>query len=460
MLKRKVTQKLEAWLGAPKRKALLISGARQTGKTFAVREFAKAHFENYLEVNFLDDEQAASFLSSASNSEELISRLSLLAEKPFSAGRTLVFLDEIQVAKDILTLSKFLIESNRFELIMSGSLLGVELKGIRSFPVGYLHEERLYPLDFEEFCWSQGVPQAILDEIHSCYESKTPVEQTLHERLVRIFRLYLVVGGMPEAVQTYLDTDRDLGAVREIHSDTINLYRKDISQYAPERTLFILSIFDALPSELAKVNKRFVLQSLKKGATYERFQDDFEWLSAAGVVLPACLVSEPKYPLIRTRERRKFKLYSLDVGMLIARYPRTVAMEALQGSKNVNFGAVYENVIAQELAAAGFDLDYYNNNRKGEMDFLIEDAKGKVIPIEVKSGKDYKFHSALNNLLKTKDYGIEYAYVFSEHNVSQGMREDKMVYYLPLYMSMCLASERTQDVAITGPGAINFDDWV
>lgn len=441
MLKRKITQRFEEWLAAPKRKALLVSGARQTGKTFAIREFARTHFKNVIEVNFLENKAAAAFLSEANDANEFVERLSLLSNKPLSQERTLVFLDEIQEAGDAITASKFLVESNRFELAMSGSLLGVELKNVRSFPVGYLHEERMFPLDFEEFCWSQNVPDRFLSQIRQHYEEKTPLPDALHERFVNLHRQYMVVGGMPEAVQSYVDTQRDLAAVRAVHSDIVNLYKQDISKYAGKRSLFIRAIYDALPNELAKVNKRFTLQSIKNGATYENLRDDFEWLDAAGVVLKTCLVKEPKFPLDRTKENRKFKLYSADTGMLVTRYPAQTAMGILQGSRSINFGAVYENVVAQELASAGFSLRYYNNNRKGELDYLIETNSGNVIALEVKSGKDYKRHMALNNVMRTDEYGLRCAYVLSEANVSQTTREGKTLYYLPLYMLMCLGSE-------------------
>lgn len=437
MLERKIMQRFGKWFEQPKRKALLVSGARQVGKTFAIRAFAEARYENVIEVNFLEDQTARQLLAGASDADDFIERLTLFSGTPLGVGRTLVFLDEVQEAGDVVTVSKFLVEADRFDLIMSGSLLGVELEDVRSFPVGYLHEERMYPLDFEEFCWARGVPRRFLSQVRESFRRKEPLEDSVHQRFVQLFRQYIVVGGMPEAVQTYLDSGRDLAAVREVHGDLDNLYKRDISKYAKERSLFIRAIYDAMPSELAKVNKRFMMKSIRQGSTYESLKDDFEWLGAAGVALPACFVSEPKFPLARTREKRKFKLYASDTGMLVSRYPAQVAMGVLEGAKDVNYGAVYENVVAQELASAGFDLCYYNNNRKGEMDFLIETNAGDVVPVEVKSGKDYKRHAALNNMLETKDYGIGYAYVLSEGNVSCGQRSGKPVYYLPQYMTLC-----------------------
>ncbi len=461
VLKRKMAGRLEKWRlsQAEKPKAFLLSGARQTGKTYIVREFAHEHYDNFIEVNFLDDKTASSLLAGAQGSEDLITRLSLLSKQPLTAGRTLVLFDEIQASPDMLTTAKFLVEQDRFDLVLSGSLLGVELKGIRSFPVGYLHEERMYPLDFEEFCWALKVPERVIDEVRAAYREKRPLDDSLHDRLVRLYRLFIVVGGMPEVVQRFLDTGNDLAAVREAQTDIVGQYGADIVRYANGRSVFVEAIYQALPSELAKVNKRFVIGSLKEGATYKRFEDDFEWLTGAGVVLPACLASEPTRPLQRSVERKKFKLYSSDVGLLMARYSNAVAMDVIEGARSVNFGAVYENVVAQELKSAGYELCYYNNNRKGEVDFLIESGSGSVIPIEVKSGKDYKLHTALNNLLGTVDYEISEAFVLSEHNVSRDERIGKPVYYLPLYMTLCLGEERK----IPPTGSLfappSFDDW-
>ena len=461
MLRRKMTDCLERWRRsqAEKPKAFLLSGARQTGKTYIVREFARKHYDNFIEVNFLDDEAASTLLADAQGSEDLVARLSLLSGRPLSAGRTLVFFDEIQASPDMLTMAKFLVEQGRFDLVLSGSLLGVELKGIRSFPVGYLHEERMYPLDFEEFCWALNVPERVIGEIRGAYKEIRPLDDGLHERLVRLYRLFIIVGGMPEAVQKFIDTSNDLAAVREVQSDIVSQYGADIVRYANGRSVFVEAIYQALPSELAKVNKRFMIGSLKEGATYKRFEDDFEWLAAAGLVLPTCLATEPLRPLQRGVERRKFKLYSSDVGLLMVRYSNAVAMDVMEGARSVNFGAVYENVVAQELRSAGYELCYYNNNRKGEVDFLMETSSGEVVPIEVKSGKDYKVHTALNNLLGTEAYGIGRAFVLSEHNVSSEERKGKPVYYLPLYMTLCLSDERG---VLPGSGVFAppaFEDW-
>ena len=458
MLRRKMYDRLLDWKDDLPRKVLLLLGARQTGKTFIVREFARSNYESFVEVNFLEDEENGRFLAGAQSSEELINRLSLIIGHPIMDG-TLIFLDEVQhLGAEVVTLSKFLLDDGRFQLILSGSLLGTALEGITSFPVGYARMLRMYPLDFEEFCWAMGVPHRILETVRECYHRKIALESSLHDRLIRLFRQYIVVGGMPEAVQRFLDHRHDLSQSRAVNADIIEQYRYDIIKYATGRKTQILDIFENIPSQLAKVNKRFTLKSVKRNATFDTLENDFAWLSQAGVALPAHLVNEPKHPLMRTKVTKKFKFYSSDCGMLLAQYPLACSRGIISGDGDGNYGAVYENVVAQQLLCAGFPLLYYNNNRKGEIDFLVETNEGGIIPIEVKSGKDYKLHTALNNLLGTRDYPIDYAYVLSEFNTTQQERHGKPVYYLPLYMALCFEDDKNEESSAFILDEISFDD--
>lgn len=438
MLKRKMLHELEGWKAAGARKALVLLGARQVGKTYIVREFARQSYDSYIEVNFIDDEESGKLLATASSSAELLSRLSLVAGRSIPEG-SLIFFDEVrQLGHDVVTLSKFIVEDGRFDLIFSGSLLGTTLGGVTSFPVGYAQVRRMFPLDFEEFCWASGVPSSIIDELRTAFDARVPVEDSLHDRMVRLFRQYIAVGGMPEAVSTFLEGGLDLGGARQVCLDVVEQYGFDISKYAGERRLYVRSIYSNVPSQLAKENKRFQMASVRAGAKHERMRDDFTWLEDAGVVLPAHAVTEPKYPLQRTKVVEKFKLYSSDCGLLLARYPRGAAMRVVSGEGDANFGAVYENVVAQELTSSGRELWYFHNSRKGEVDFLLQTEDARVIPLEVKSGKDYKLHLALNNLLRTGDWGIDEALVLSERNVSVEQRFGKPIRYLPLYMLLFL----------------------
>ena len=447
MLKRKLFNVLVDWAESKERKAFLLVGARQTGKTFIVRQFAKDFFPQFVEINFLDNRDAAAVLQNARDIDDFVSRLSLLTDKSIDAGKTLLFFDEIQEAPDLITVVKFLVEDGRFPVVISGSMLGTELKGYRSFPVGYVRVERMFPLDFEEFCWSQGVSQTLIDGIRAAYRNRLPLDDALHERLMSLFRYYVAIGGMPEAVQTYLNSSYDMGAVRDTTAQIVEQYRFDVAKYAESRAPHIRSVLDAVPSQLDKENKRFRIDAIKPKAVFDRYENDFAWLIDAGVVLPTYSVTEPKAPLTRTAQRNRFKLYSSDTGLLLSQYTPQITLNVIENATAVNFGAVYENAVAQELACQSSTLFYYHNSRKGEVDFIVERNDGTLLPIEVKSGKDYKLHTALNNLLGTPDFGIEEACVLSMGNMECGQRAGKPVWYLPLYMAFCIAEEANGSLA-------------
>ena len=453
MLKRSAYDQLLDWKSDNHRKALLVDGPRQVGKTYLLEEFGKREYRDLVKIDFLRDEKARERFGSVTSAEKVIELVSLAVGHELVPGETLVFFDEVQKAQNLVTFSKYLVIDGRFDVAMSGSMLGVELGGVKSWPVGYLRTIDMAPLTFEEFCWARGVPISVVEQIQEGYETKKPLDGSIHSLLVDLYRQYLIIGGMPEAVQKSLDARNDLGAVRQVQVDLLALYREDISKYAGKRALQVKAIYDAMPSQLSKENKRFQLKALKDGARLERYANDFAWLVAARSALKVVNVADPRPMLARTEERERFKLYLSDVGMLFACYPAEIAMAALTGSKAVNFGAVYENAVAQELAALRSPLRYYHNSRKGEVDFLIETKKGTVLPVEVKSGKDYKLHTALNNLLGTPEYGIDEAIVLSEANVSQGRREGKPVHYLPLYMAGLVAAEAS--TPLTGIEALD-----
>lgn len=440
-IRRKMLQVLERWNESKAKKAFLLVGARQTGKTYIVREFAREHFAHLAEVNFLEDEKAIRVLSEAQDAEDFVSRLSLICGMPVIPGETLVFLDEIQEAPDLISAVKFLVEDGRHRVVISGSMLGTEMKGFRSFPVGYVQIERMFPLDFEEFCWSQNVPQAIIDDIREAFDARKGLDAGLHERLSGLFRYFVAIGGMPEAVSAYLDSSYDMMAVRAVASQIVEQYRFDIAKYAQGRAPQIRRVFDAVPSQLDKVNKRFRMDALKSGAVYDRYANDFAWLIDAAVVLPTYQVSEPKRPLRRTAQENKFKLYEADTGLLLSQYAPQTMLDVIADAPSVNFGSVYENAVAQALSNENPDLFYFCSSRKGEVDFIAQRNDGALVPIEVKSGKDYKLHTALNNLLGTHDFEIGEACVLSSANVERREREGKPIWYLPLYMAFCIAEQ-------------------
>lgn len=428
MIERKVEQRLERF--RQEDKALLITGARQVGKTFIIREFGKQAYQSFIEINFLEDKTAASLFENARDSRDLLLRLSAIADKPLIPGQTLIFFDEVQECPEIVTAIKFLVEEGSYRYILSGSLLGVDLKDIRSMPVGYMDIVQMYPLDFEEFALANRVSPNVIDALREAFEEKRPVDAVVHERMMALFRLYLIVGGMPAAVMKYLETN-NLRDVIEEQQAIIALYKKDIARYDPEEKLYLEDIFDLIPSELNCKNKRFILKNLNENFKFSRYSNSFLWLKDAGVALPTFCVAEPTVPLRLSKSSNLFKLFLSDVGLLASMYMDHIQVKILNGEKSINFGAVYENAAAQELKAHGFDLYYFNSKKQGELDFLIE-RNGHVLPIEIKSGKDYTKHAALSNVLANEDYDIPEAYVFQNDNVSQ---TGKITYY-PIYMLM------------------------
>ena len=436
MLERKIMRELSAWRDADSSKALLITGARQVGKSYAIREFGKQHYGSFIEINLAEDKAAANTLSSADNVADFLTRLSLRGEAPMSPGNTLVFIDEVQERPDIMTMVKFLVQDGRFDYVFSGSMLGTEFKGVRSYPVGFVTERTMRPLDFEEFCWAIGVDKAILDEIRECCAQERPVDKAVHEVMMRNFRMYLVVGGMPDAVNALLRSGGDLATVRQVHADLNRQYRRDISQYAGSRALQVGDVFDQMPVQLVDGNGRFAVSSIGENARYSRNQKDFVWLDNAGVALKTDCVSEPKSPLKRTAQSPKFKLYQSDTGMLMARYPLPTAQAAYLGDRNSNLGAIYENVVAQELTAQGVPLYYYMAKKRGEIDFIADTNDDGVMPIEVKSGNDYNTHAAINALLANPEYRVDGGVVLSRSNVFRAGG----VLNLPLYAIWCLSS--------------------
>ena len=428
MIERKVEQRLERF--RQEDKALLITGARQVGKTFIIREFGKQAYQSFIEINFLEDKTAASLFENARDSRDLLLRLSAIADKPLIPGQTLIFFDEVQECPEIVTAIKFLVEEGSYRYILSGSLLGVDLKDIRSVPVGYMDIVQMYPLDFEEFALANRVSPNVIDALREAFEEKRPVDAVVHERMMALFRLYLIVGGMPAAVMKYLETNNLRDVIGEQQA-IIALYKKDIARYDPEEKLYLEDIFDLIPSELNCKNKRFILKNLNENFKFSRYSNSFLWLKDAGVALPTFCVAEPTVPLRLSKSSNLFKLFLSDVGLLASMYMDHIQVKILNGEKSINFGAVYENAAAQELKAHGFDLYYFNSKKQGELDFLIE-RNGHVLPIEIKSGKDYTKHAALSNVLANEDYDIPEAYVFLNDNVS---RTGKITYY-PIYMLM------------------------
>lgn len=440
MLERKISRYIEHFYEVNKG-ALLLSGARQVGKTYSVRRFAEKKFKSFIEINFVDNPDAVGIFSNAKNSSDILLRLSAFVNQPLIKGETLIFFDEVQLCPEIVTAIKFLVDDGRYRYIMSGSLLGVELNNLRSVPVGYMEVKEMYPLDLEEFMWAVGVNEDVIDSLKKSWEEKKHVDDFVHKKMMDVFRLYLIVGGMPAAVMSYKENN-NLQDVMASQREIISLYKKDISQYDEKRSLKIKEVFDLIPSELNSKSKRFFIKDINTKARAEMYENEFLWLKNAGVAIPVFNVDEPKLPLKLASSRNLFKLFSNDVGLLACQYSDGIQLKILTGDDAINHGSVYENVVAQELLAHGFDeLYYYNSKKMGELDFILE-YDGNVFPVEVKSGKDYSRHRALNNILTCPEYDIPQAVVLCNNNFEV---KDNVI-YVPIYMMMFLQKEREIDM--------------
>ena len=437
MFERKVWKKLDSWKRSTSRKALMLTGARQVGKTTIVREFGRREYSCFAELNFLADPEARKLFDGALDADTLVTNLTAYLRKALVPGDTLILLDEIQECPNARTAIKFLVEDGRFDYVETGSLLGVKTRRVASYPVGFEEPCRMYPMGFEEYCRANGVQSETIDLLKECFDGKSPVPEAVHQVMNRLWLSYIVVGGMPEVVASFVQT-HDIARVAKLQSDILALYRQDIAKYADAReTAKIRSIFDAIPSQLDDRNRRFVLADLGASARMNRYESSFLWLADAGVALPCYNVVAPTTPLAANEKHSLFKLFLSDAGLLCAACLGGIQHAVLSGDLEVNMGSILENVIAQELLSHGFNLNYFNSKRYGEVDFVLQNASA-VLPVEVKSGSDWKRHKALDNVLAVGEWPIEKAYVLCRGNVSRQGR----ITYLPLYMSMFIEPER------------------
>lgn len=437
MLFRKIASLIEAHLKSDSKRILLIDGARQVGKTFIIRYVCGKMFSNFIEINMISDAEGDRLFADVTTTEDFYLRLSVVAgDKMKSRDNTIVFIDEIQAYPQLLTLLKFLSQEGKFTYIASGSLLGVTLSQTSSIPMGSIRKERMFPLDFEEFLYANGVGESVVDMIHRKFSSRDSLDESMHNKIMDMFRKYLLVGGLPDAVNAYVN-EKNIVPVREVQMETHEYYTADASKYDVERKLKIRRVYDLIPSNMENKKKRVIAQSIegKRGKTFSDYSDEFEYLTGAGIALNVQAISNPSFPLIETESKNLIKLYLNDVGILTGILYGNNISAVLDDKRSINLGSVYETVVASELAAHGFSLFYYDNRNRGEVDFLIDDYDTlSAVPIEVKSGKDYTVHSALNAFVSNKDYHVENAYVLSNERAVTVKGE---ITYMPIYFAMC-----------------------
>ncbi len=437
MLERKFERFLEDFLVHEPRKILLVNGARQIGKSYLIRYVGKKLFKRFVEINLKSDQEGARIFASTRSKEDFYLQLGAIAGRNLGNSRdTLIFLDEIQSYPHLMTLLKFLNEDGKYRYIASGSQLGVALSQTLSVPMGSVAIQQMYPLDFEEFLWAIGCGKEAIAAMRQSFFAKESLNDSMHNFMLRQFKIYLLVGGMPEAINKFLE-NRNMAQVRGIQRDIHALYKIDASQYDDERKLVIRKIYDLIPSNMENKKKRVVVKNIEDSKSHKQFSDyaeEFEYLTNSGVALAVQAISNPTFPLIESENKNLLKLYLNDVGLLTSILYGTNVNAVLNDEHSVNLGAVYESVVAQELHAHGFSLHYYDNKQRGEVDYLIDDYKKlSVLPVEVKSGKDYVVHSALDRFLAMPEYRIGEAVVLSNE---QRVYSDGGVTYMPIYYCM------------------------
>ena len=436
MLYRKIQAYIEDYFNSDSNKVLLIEGARQIGKTYIIRHVGKRMFENYIEINMVQDFDGDKLFANTKTVDDFYLQVSMLAgDRMKERDNTLIFIDEIQVYPHLITMLKFLKDDNKFNYIASGSLLGVTLSQTTSIPIGSIERKRMFPLDFEEFLISQGFNEYALNALKNKFERQESVDESTHEKMLDFFKKYLLVGGLPDAVNSY-NRDKNIVNVRTIQNEIHGYYGADASKYDMDRKLKIRRIYDQIPSNLENKKKRVVIQNIEgiKGKRYSDYEDEFDYLISAGITLDVKAISTPVFPLIESSGKNLLKLYLNDVGILTNILYKHNIRAVLDSEKSINLGTVYESVVASELKAHGHKLYYYDNRNRGEVDYLIDDYDSlSVVPIEVKSGKDYTVHSALNNFVTNESYNIQKAIVFS--NEREVTHKGKIT-YLPIYYVM------------------------
>lgn len=438
MLYRKIEATIESHLKSNSNKILLIDGARQVGKTYIVRHVGNKMFENFIEINMIEDSLGERLFAQTKTIEDFYLQLSMLSGNQMQQkSNTLIFIDEIQAYPHLLTLLKFLSQDEKFTFIASGSLLGVTLSQTTSIPMGSIRTVRMFPLDFEEFLYANGMNQFTISVLRDKFNKLESLDEEIHKKMMDMFRKFLLVGGLPDAVNSYV-SEHNIQSVRAIQAEIRTYYAADAAKYDTENKLKIKRIYDMIPSNMENKKKRLVVKDIenKVGKMFRHYQDEFDYLISSGIVLQVSAISNPVFPLIESSGKNLLKLYLNDVGILSGILYGNNIRAILDNQKSINLGSIYESVVASELIAHGYSLYYYDNRNRGEVDYLIDDFNTlTTIPIEVKSGKDYTRHSALSTFVSNEEYHIEKAIVLSNERV---VHTKGKIVYLPIYYIMFL----------------------
>lgn len=436
MFYRKIEEKLRDYYKNDNDRIIIVTGARQIGKSFIIRETAKTYFKNYIEINMQEDKDGDEYFKDVKTTKDFYLQLSALyGEKLNDIKDTIVFIDEIQVYPHLLTLLKPLKKDNRFRYIASGSLLGISLK-YEFIPIGSIEEVKMYPMDFEEFLFANGTSSDVINYLKDCYENKKQVKESIHNLMLNRFKEYLICGGLPDAVKEFV-INQNVAKMRNVQNSIYGYYKDDASKYDEVHKLKIKTIYDYLPSYMENKVKRIIFKNIEeiKNANLKRYKDEFDYLISSGISLGVRAISNPVYPLTESMSKNLIKLYYNDVGILSNILYKNNINAILKNDVNVNLGSVYETACAMELSSHGHELYYFDSKKVGEVDFLINDYNNlTVLPIEIKSGNDQYNFKAIPKLVK-EPYNLKKGLIFGNENV---IEEKNNLITFPIYMIMFL----------------------
>lgn len=438
MLKRKIEQRLTAWKNTPNKKPLIIKGCRQCGKTFSVLEFAKRNYTHVVYLNFFENPDYTSVFSGSLEIDNIIMMLSALLGKSaaFVPGETVIVLDEIQDCPEARTALKFFRIDGRFDVIGTGSLLGVKGYGKepKSIPVGSETVIDMYPLDFEEFLWANGISDALIQMLKQHLENETPVPEALHNRMRQLLLQYTIVGGMPDAVQTFVDT-RQMDEVLRIQRDIVRSYEDDMVKYAERKDKSkIKECFQSIPKQLSKENKKFQYSVVKKGSTAAKYAGSLQWIEDAGIIARCYNLSITELPLDGNAVEDVFKVYMRDCGLFVSMLEDGTQFDILQGNLFGYKGAIFENLIADIFGKMGRKLYYFHKDSGLEVDFVIR-HHGVCTLVEVKAATG-NTKSTKTILRHPEKYHVHHAIKLGDYNVGR----NEQILTLPLYMAFLLTS--------------------
>lgn len=436
MLRRKIEKRFLDWKNDKAHKPLIVKGCRQCGKTYSVMKFAEENYENVVYLNFFSNPDYSSVFSGALDVDSITMMITALlgAKAAFVPGKTILILDEIQECPEARTALKFFKLDGRYDVIGTGSLLGVKGygKSPRSVPVGYETVITMYPLDFEEFLWANGINDLLIQKLREHLDSKTPVEEALHNRYRELLLQYVAVGGMPDVVQTFVDT-KQMNTVLQTQRDIIRSYEDDMVKYADEKDKpLIKECFQSIPKQLAKENKKFRYSVVKKGSTAAKFAGSLQWIEDAGITKRCYNLRATELPLDGNAIEEIFKVYMVDTGLFTAMLEDGTQFDILRGNLLGYKGAIFENLAADFFSKMGRKLYYFHKDSGLEIDFFIR-YKGECVPVEVKANKGNT--KSLKTVMKSKSvYHLEHAIKLGDYNIG----EENNVLTLPLYMGFLL----------------------